>query len=309
MEARPKSMRVQGGVLLFGAALAAAAAAIGWRALGGDSNPQSEVAAAPNSIEALERRARDAGDDAVPWQQLASARFERGEFEAAARAYREAIARADDQAVLWSALGESLVLASRADPLPAEALAAFRKALSLDPKDPRARYFLAVKRDLDGDHWGAIGDWLSLLADTPPGAPWEDDLARTIEQVGKINAIETGARIDAAQQQRRTALADAAAASGLSAGQAIPGPDAAQLQAAGGIAPGEQRQMAESMVARLEARLRSDPANLEGWVMLMRSRQTLGQGDRARKALADAIAANPGSADRLRKEAELLGLR
>ncbi|MFA6219788.1 MAG: cytochrome C biogenesis protein CycH [Erythrobacter sp.] len=302
-------MRVQGGVLLFGAALAAAAAAIGWRALGGDSNPQSEVAAAPNSIEALERRARDAGDDAVPWQQLASARFERGEFEAAARAYREAIARADDQAVLWSALGESLVLASRADPLPAEALAAFRKALSLDPKDPRARYFLAVKRDLDGDHWGAIGDWLSLLADTPPGAPWEDDLARTIEQVGKINAIETGARIDAAQQQRRTALADAAAASGLSAGQAIPGPDAAQLQAAGGIAPGEQRQMAESMVARLEARLRSDPANLEGWVMLMRSRQTLGQGDRARKALADAIAANPGSADRLRKEAELLGLR
>lgn len=302
-------MRIQGGILLFGAALAAAVAAIGWRALDSDSDPVSETAAAPGSIEELEQRASAAGDDALPWQQLAFARFDRGEFEAAAKAYREAIARAGDQAVLWSALGESLVMASQSDPLPPEALAAFRKALSLDPKDPRARYFLAVKRDLDGDHQGAIGEWLALLADTPPGAPWENDLARTIEQVGKINAIDTAARLASVQQQRRTALADAPVVSGLTAGQAIPGPDAAQLQAAGGIPPGEQRQMAEGMVARLEARLASDPKNLEGWAMLMRSRQTLGQGDLARKALADAIKANPGAADRLRKEAEVLGLR
>ncbi|QKG72142.1 tetratricopeptide repeat protein [Erythrobacter mangrovi] len=309
MTEQPKSIRVQSGVLLFGVALAVAVAAIGWRALGDDSPVEPEAAVASDSIEALEQRAQEAGDNASPWQQLAFARFDRGEFAAAADAYREAVARAADQAVLWSALGESLVMASQADPLPAEALAAFRKALALDPKDPRARYFLAVKRDLDGDHQGAIDDWLKLLGDTPPGAPWEQDLARTIEQVGKINGIATAARLEQVQAGRQTTLADAAAVPGLSAGSAIPGPTTEQLQAAGGIPPGEQRQMAEGMVARLESRLKSDPANLEGWVMLMRSRQTLGQGDLARKALADAIAANPTSADRLRKEAEVLGLR
>lgn len=309
MGEQSKSIRVQGGLLLFGVALAAAVAAIGWRALENDSAAEPDNAAAADSIEMLEQRAQEAGNDAGPWQQLAFARFDRGEFSAAAKAYREAIARAGDQAVLWSALGESLVMASQADPLPGEALSAFRKALSLDSKDPRARYFLAVKRDLDGDHDGAIGDWLALLADTPPGAPWETDLARTIDQVGRINGIETAARLEAVQAGRKTALADAAAVQGLSAGSAIPGPSAAQLQAAGGIPPGEQREMAEGMVARLEARLKSDPTNLDGWVMLMRSRQTLGQGDLAQKALADAIAANPSSAGRLRQEAELLGLR
>src|SRR3546814_14962798 len=61
---------------------------------------------------------------------------------------------------------------------------------SSDLKEPRARYFLAVKKDLAGDHRGAIDDWFALLADTPQGAPWEPDLRRTIEQVGAIHQIE-----------------------------------------------------------------------------------------------------------------------
>src|SRR3546814_8782855 len=51
--------------------------------------------------------------------------------------------------------------------------------------------------------------------------------------------------------------------------------------------------MAEGMVERLENRLKDDSSNLDGWVMLMRSRTTLQQPDKAAKALSDAIAANP----------------
>jgi cytochrome c-type biogenesis protein CcmH len=308
MDETPEATRIQGGMLLFGAALAAAVAAIGWRALHDSSAPEPSVAAVPDSMDALEQRASAAGDDPLPWQQLAFARFDRGEFDQAARAYREATARAGDKAVLWSALGESLVMASTTDPLPAEALAAFRKALSLDPKDPRARYFLAVKRDLDGDHAGAIDDWLALLADTPPGAPWESDLSRTIEQVGKINAIDIGPRL-AKVQAARAGQPAMPRSPALTAGDAIPGPSDAQVSAASAIPPGQQREMAEGMVARLEGTLKSDPSNVDGWVMLMRSRMTLGQADRARKALTDAIAANPGSATRLKQEAEVLGIR
>jgi len=93
------------------------------------------------------------------------------------------------------------------------------------------------------------------------------------------------------------------------AARAIPGPSAQDLASASQIPPGEQRKMAEGMVSRLESRLESDPANVEGWLMLIRSRVTLGQTDKARKALADAVAANPASAPDLRRQAAALGVR
>jgi cytochrome c-type biogenesis protein CcmH len=43
--------------------------------------------------------------------------------------------------------------------------------------------------------------------------------------------------------------------------------------------------------------------------MLIRSRATLGQPDKAAQALRDAVAANPGQAARLRQEAGVLGVK
>ena len=86
-------------------------------------------------------------------------------------------------------------MASPRDPMPPAAAEAFDKAIALNPKDPRARYFMAVKKDIAGDHKGAIDEWFALLADTPQGAPWEADLRRTIEQVGAINKIDVAARL------------------------------------------------------------------------------------------------------------------
>ena len=67
--------------------------------------------------------------------------------------------------------------------------------------------------------------------------------------------------------------------------------------------------MAETMVARLEARLHDQPTNPDGWLMLIRSRMNLEQTDKARAALAEAIRANPGQATLLREQAARLGLR
>jgi cytochrome c-type biogenesis protein CcmH len=43
--------------------------------------------------------------------------------------------------------------------------------------------------------------------------------------------------------------------------------------------------------------------------MLMRSRMTLGQPDKAAQALQQALAANPGKSDMLRQQAAMLGIR
>lgn len=237
--------------------------------------------------------------DGGAWKKLGEEYFERGSFTDAVHAFEMAARISPARAVLWSSLGEARVMASERDPLPAEAVADFRRAQAIDPKDPRSRYFLAVKKDIEGDHKGAIADWLALLAESPATAPWTGDLKRTIEQVGKINGVAVAGRIAKAEQIAiRTMPATAR----------IPGPSPQELAAASTIPPSQQRSMAESMVARLDSRLKSQPRNVEGWVMLMRSRINLGQPDMARAALRDAVAANPAQADHLLLAARQLGI-
>lgn len=279
-------------------AVTLAAGAIGYRLLG---TPAADPAAASaDPLAALERRAAADPDNAGAWQELGFAYFELGRFADAVSAYENAAGADPGSAVLWSSLGEARVMASEREPMPRAALEAFRKAAALDPKDPRARYFLAVEKDLAGDHEGAIADWLALLAETPPGAPWEADLRRTIEQVGRINAIAVAERIAAAQDVRPPAPAPAMAG--------IPGPTQEQIAAASALRPAEQQQMAEEMVARLAARLEREPRDVEGWVMLMRSYRTLGRDADARAALDKALAANPAARAELSSAAATLGL-
>lgn len=313
-------LALAGAVLIFGGCIGIAT----WRSerASGDAPVSAGPAnATADPLAALAQRASANLADASAWRELGAASFEANRYDEAAHAYEKAAAIEPGSAAIWSALGEARVMASQHDPMPAPAAEAFRKALALDPKDSRARYFVAVGRDLAGDHAGAVAQWLALLADTPPGAPWEADLRRTIEQVGKINHIAVAERMAAIRQPAPAAPGAPVEGNDPHAGlltsegnrplalSGIPGPSADQLRAASAIPPSQQQQMAEGMVARLEARLREQPANPQGWVMLMRSRMTLNQPDKARAALADAVRANPAQAEDLHRQAALLGLR
>ncbi len=301
------SRKIGPGKLLLGAAILAFGGAVGYTmSQRGDATPPSAlsaptVTALPDSIEQLKAKAQADPSNAGAWQALGFAYFEAQRFAEAVGAYKSAVNASPGHAVLLSSLGEAQVMASERDPMPPEALANFRKAVSLDPKDPRGRYFLAVKRDLDGDHQGALDDWLALLADTPKGAPWEVDLRRTIEQVGKINKLDVAGRLARIEQAEPVALPVAA--------RGIPGPSAEDLAAASKMPPSQQQEMVTGMVARLEGKLKADPANVDGWVMLMRSRVTLGQVDKASAALKSAVTANPARAQYIRQQAQILGVK
>ena len=298
------------GLLVFVLALLAVAGVIGWRFLQETGETQAPAAApmADASIDALLAQTRSNPDDPEAWQTLGYAQMERADYDGAATAFTKATERDDGNADLWSALGEALVRGSTGDPIPARALSAFRKAVEIEPSDPRARYFLAVKQDIDGNHESAINALFALLDDTPPGAPWEGDLVRTIQQIAAIREIPVDDRLKQAQSDRALNPAPAAAPPALTAGDAIPGPSRQQIDAARTMAPGDQRDMAVGMVESLEGKLAANPVNVDGWVMLMRSRMTLGEPEKASKALADGIAANPESAERLQTEAQVLGV-
>jgi cytochrome c-type biogenesis protein CcmH len=289
------------------AAVVLLAAAIGY-AIWRDSAPAAIDPAAPNAsapgdqLAALEARTKSEPNSADAWTALGAARFDLGDFGGAAAAYEKATALSPSSAGLWSALGEARVMGSDSDPMPAAALAAFDKAIALDAKDPRARYFLAVKKDIGGDHQGAIDDWFALLADTPQGAPWEADLRRTIEQVGAIHKIDVAARLASTQPRPLTADEMPVAA------RAIPGPSRVDMEAASQLPKGQQDAMIQGMVDGLEAKLKANPADVDRWIMLMRSRMTLGESAKAAQALKDGIAANPAAAGRLKAQAQLLGV-
>jgi cytochrome c-type biogenesis protein CcmH len=273
---KPRGRRFPAASLLLAAAAVAAAASIGYAALRGTDGPRAQ-----------DPLAKD-------WRTVGWAYAEKGDGAASAAAYRKAAALEPDNAENWSSLGEALQTDSRT--VVPEAAAAFRKAIALDAADPRARYFLAVQKDLAGDHRGALADWSALLKDTPPGAPWEADLRRTMGQTAQRSGLPVPAL---------------PAAGGAPAIAAIPGPTPEQLAAASSIPPGEQDKMVQGMVDRLARRLDANPRDADGWIRLMRSHAVLDDAAGARQALQSGLKAFAGDAAtqaRLKAAAAQLGI-
>jgi len=298
-----------GRLALIGAAgVALVAIAVRYRA--NTPAPEAQAPAAANGdlaqmIPQIEARLREKPDDKTGWKMLAMAQFNLARFPDAARSYARAAALDPDNAELWSSLGEALVYAHR-NGVDDDAAHAFERAHKIDPKDARARYFLAVRRDISGDHKGAVDDWIALLHDAPPGAAWEDSVRKLVVEVAAREKIDISGRMPTAP------VSAPAGPSGADVARAgISGPTAGDLAAAKGMTPSQQDEMARGMVERLAARLAQNPNDADGWIRLMRARLVLGDRDAATKVKADAervFRADPATRARIGEAAAALGL-
>ena len=254
-------------------------------------------------ISGLEGKLKANPNDANGWRMLGWAFFESGKYAEAATAYARATQLEPKKSDYWSSLGEARVLAGPGQ-VTADAKAAFDQAIALDPKDPRSRYFLAVEKDMSGNHKGAIDDWLALLADTPAGAPWEADVRRLITEVATKEKIDVTSQLAAIRPTQPSVGASTATA-------AIPGPSPEQMRSASQLPKGQQDAMVQSMVDGLAAKLQANPRNEGGWIMLMRSRVQLGETGKANAAFESSKAAFLGNATatkRLTDAAQELGI-
>ncbi|MHA3790244.1 TPR domain-containing protein [Sphingomonas sp. YL-JM2C] len=249
-------------------------------------------------IAGLEKRLKDNPDDFKGWATLGWSYYNLGRYADAAQAYARATKIDPSNAEIWSALGEVQLLSGPGGVTPA-AEASFRKAVSIDPTDHRARYFLAVKKDQDGDHKGAIDDWIAILKDSPAGAPWEGPVRELIAKVSAEHKIDVAGRVPppSVPQQSSSAAPTAGGDSVATAG--IPGPSAADLKAATAMTPSQQDELARAMVARLAARLEQNPRDADRWIMLMRSRMMLNDPAGAKDALARAKTVFKGDAGQI----------
>jgi cytochrome c-type biogenesis protein CcmH len=173
-----------------------------------------------------------------------------------------------------SSQGEALVQAANGVVTPG-ARTLFAKVLVLDPADARARYFLAMAKDEDGDHTGAMTDWIALIKSAPPDAPWLSDVSDFVRRVAAERGLDLAAQLGPRE------------------------------------IPARQQALIRGMVDRLAAQLKAQPRDADGWVRLMRSRMVLGDAASASVALHDGLEAFSDSAPiqgKLRDAAKAMGV-
>ncbi|MET3469568.1 cytochrome c-type biogenesis protein CcmH [Novosphingobium sp. 1529] len=302
-----------------------------------DAEPSPEPSpVVDDTITRMEQRLKDEPEDVQGWRMLGWAYFQNARYKDAARALRKATALDPDHAESFSFLGEALVMASRREgQMPRGARIAFDKALAIDPKNARARYFKALSLDLAGKHRRALRAWFAQLSETPPDAPYASDIRSVIRSVGKRHHIEVEKRLAIADAQARLPKVDKDKTKEKGKGKgkgkgkdrdggkdadrrkgALPGPAHAELKTASGAQTGAvdssaRDAMARGMVDGLEARLARNPGNVDGWILLIRSRVQQDRRDDAAKALAKGLAAfktQPANAQKLRDAAARLGI-
>ena len=296
------------------------------------SAPPAAASDAPNAqgageiaalVAGLEKKVAAKPDDPEGWRMLGWSYFQMQRFDDAARAYGKAVALDPGGTGFQSAYGEALVQAADGTVTPAAA-DAFVKARAKDGADARARYFLGVKKQQDGDAKGALDDWIGLLGESATDAPWVPQLRGVIEQTALGAKIDVSARLAALRPPASggasvaappipglPAAAPAAPARAAPAG-VMPGPSAEQVAGAAAMTAGDRQAMIRGMVDGLAQKLKANPRDEAGWMRLMRARSVLGDNAAAARARNDALAAFAGDTSaqtRIRAAATEIGIR
>ncbi|MEQ3643259.1 MAG: c-type cytochrome biogenesis protein CcmI [Paracoccus sp. (in: a-proteobacteria)] len=150
-----------------------------------------------------------------------------------------------------------------------EAEAVLRRALTLDPTQPQARYLQGVLLIQNGRPDRAFPLWRGLLDEGPESAPWIAPIRAAIQDLAWL----------AGDDEYRAPAPPAAD---------LPGPDADALAAAEDLSPEDRARMIQDMVDRLQQRLATQGGSPEEWARLIAALAMLDQRDQATAILTEA---------------------
>jgi cytochrome c-type biogenesis protein CcmH len=244
------------------------------------SNPSPNGQSIESLVSQVEAHLAKNPNDGAGWEVIAPVYLRLGRYDDAVAAWRRALALKGENATRDSGLGEALVGIANGV-VTDEAKQAFSKAIARDPKESKARYFLGLADEQDGNREGAAARWRAMLEDAPAGAPW----------IGFVRA-----------------------ALGRVTGEPVPpaaGPGDADVAAANGMSDEQRNAMIHGMVAQLADRLRANGDDVDGWLRLVRAYVVLGDRDKAKGAADDArhaLSSRPDDIKRVDDLAKGLGL-
>lgn len=229
------------------------------------------------------------------WLLLGRSYLSLGRPAEAVVAYRTAAALSGQRPDVLADYGEALVAADQGRVLPM-ANSLFKRALTDDPSDAKARYYIALGKAQQGDLEGALQDWTDVLALSPADAPWVPAVREQRDRAARDLGIDAGSIEPSAEV--RALVGSAAPVAGAVPGpvpgpgvaSGVPGPSREDVAAAEQMSAEDRAAMIRSMVDRLAARLEDEPDNLEGWLRLAGAYEVIGESDKARDARARAEA-------------------
>ncbi|HEU4804879.1 MAG TPA: c-type cytochrome biogenesis protein CcmI [Nitrobacter sp.] len=192
--------------------------------------------------------------DGRGWTVLAPVLAKLGRFDDAARAYRNVISYEGETAQRRADLGAAIAGAANGI-VTADAKKEFERAVALNPKEPKARFFLGMAAEQDGRTADASKIWQALLADAPADAEWRDTVQQALAQVG---------------------------------GGGVSGPTQSAVAAASGMSEADSSAMIHKMVDRLATRLKQNGNDVEGWLRLARAYMVLNEPEKSRAVRDDA---------------------
>jgi cytochrome c-type biogenesis protein CcmH len=231
----------------------------------------------------VERHLATNPEDGNGWNVLAPVYFRIGRLPDAELAYRNAIRILGPDVERMNGLGETLVL--RNDGIVTDdAQMAFQAAVKLEPNNPRADFYLALALEQSGRRAEALAAFQNIAKASPPTAPW---MPLVNQHIAANSAGVPLANPPAPAAPDVTAQAPNPAAPG--------NPTAEDVANAQAMSEGDRNEMIRGMVASLDARLKEDPNNFEGWMRLVRSYAMLKDKERAEAALQDGLKAFPAA--------------
>ncbi|NEJ16466.1 c-type cytochrome biogenesis protein CcmI [Rhizobium leguminosarum bv. trifolii] len=247
-------------------------------------NPGNDVAVL---ITKAERHLAEKPDDGKGWDVLAPIYFRTMRVNDAQVAYRNAIRLLGPSPVRLDGLAETLMAVSDGV-VTEEARKVLEQSLTLEPDNPRARFYIALSMEQAGRPDEARQAFEALAKQSPADAPW----LPLVNQHIAMNGGAPAGTNPAAPGANPAAPGANQAAPG--ANPAAPGnPTQQDVAAAETMNAGDRQQMIRGMVESLDAKLSEDPNNFEGWMRLVRSYAVLNDKDRAAGALKRGLAAFP----------------
>jgi cytochrome c-type biogenesis protein CcmH len=189
---------------------------------------------------------------------------------------------------------ELMILATNGYVSP-EAEAALGEALTRDPANKLARYYSGLTLLQGGRPDLTYRLWSGLLGEGPEDAPWIPTIRAQIGEVARMAGLP---------------LPPGATAPAPPPG-APPGPNAADMEAAGQMSPGDRQSMIEGMVGQLATRLDTDGGTAAEWARLIRAQGVLGHVTEAQASwdkAKTAYAADPAALEALAAAAREAGL-
>ncbi len=252
------------------------------------NDPDFVAAASAEKLAAL----LQSNPSASGYKHLADLYFFARNYEQAAAADRRAIALDASDAAIWSELGEAVVMTNGGAVVP-EAMLAFTKALIIEPKNARARFYIGLSESQIGNLKQAVAIWRDLEKDTAPDAPWLPMVREHIAIFSKEGGFDPASvppSPPSADTMKAAIEAMASALNGQGGQNAPAAPPSDAAPPANGAA-GDT--MIRGMVQKLADRMEKNPSDATGWQRLAHSYIVLGERDKARAAIDHAVRLKP----------------